>query len=344
MNNRADASGLLDRLAALGEAVRLRLLRLLEREELSVGELARVVQLPQSTVSRHLKVLADGGWLIKRTEGTATLYRLIESEMPPASRDLWRTVRDQMTPSARNGDRQGSPAPDEPELTEDLRRLAAVLADRRSDSQAYFGRVAGQWDDVRTELFGDRATFQALLTLLPREWTVADLGCGTGNAAELLAPNVGAVIAVDQSVPMLRAARKRLAEFDNVTFQRGELERLPLPDGSVDAAVCILVLHHVENIAGACAEIRRILRPGGTALIVDMVEHDRVSYRHTMGHRWLGFSRRTMESTMAGADFVGIRYQVLSSHPQAKGPGLFACTAFAPPRLHIEPPPRPGAA
>lgn len=330
MNANPDPASLLDRLAALGELVRLRLLRLLERDELSVGELARVVQLPQSTVSRHLKVLADGGWLIKRSEGTATLYRLIADEMEPATRELWHTVRGQL----------GS---DAPELEDDLRRLASVLADRKTDSQAFFGRAAGQWDDVRSELFGDRATFQALLTLLPRDWTVADLGSGTGNASELLAPNVRRVVAIDQSVPMLKAARKRLAEFDNIEFKRGDLERIPLEDGSVDAAVCILVLHHVEDVAGACAEIRRILRPGGTALIVDMVEHDRATYRHTMGHRWLGFSRRGMEGYLVRADLVGVRYQELASHPDAKGPGLFACTAFAPPHLHIDLH-RPGAA
>jgi ArsR family transcriptional regulator len=172
---------------------------------------------------------------------------------------------------------------------------------------------------------------------------VADLGCGTGNASELLAPNVSRVVAVDQSVPMLKAARKRLSDYDNVVFKRGDLERIPLGDGEVDAAVCILVLHHVEHIGAACGEIRRILRPGGTALIVDMVEHDRASYRHTMGHRWLGFSRRAMEGHLRAADFVGIRYQELASHPEAKGPGLFACTAFAPPHLHIDRTDKPAA-
>ena len=325
MNRTPGDSPLIDRLAALGEMIRLRLLRLLEREELSVGELARVVQLPQSTVSRHLKVLADGGWLVKRAEGTATLYRLISDDMDPAARELWLTVRDQL--SARTGDN----GDDSPELAEDLRRLGAVLADRRGDSQAFFGRVVGQWDDVRTELFGDKATFQALLTLLPRDWTVADLGCGTGNASELLAPNVGRVVAVDQSIPMLKAARKRLAEFRNVEFRRGDLERIPLPDRSVDAAVCVLVLHHVEDPAGACTEIARILKPGGTALIVDMIEHDRASYKHTMGHRWLGFSRKMMEGLATRAGLASPRYLELASHPEAKGPGLFACTAFAPP-------------
>ncbi|MBX3359028.1 MAG: ArsR family transcriptional regulator [Phycisphaeraceae bacterium] len=305
------------RLAALGEMIRLRLLRLLEEEELSVGELARVVQLPQSTVSRHLKVLADGEWLFKRSEGTATLYRLVLDDMDANARALWLAVRAQMSPDH------------SPELAEDTRRLESVLAERRTDSQSFFGRVVGEWDDLRNDLFGDRATFQAMLSLLPRDWTVADLGCGTGNAAELLAANVARVIAVDQSAPMIKAAKKRLAGCDNVDFRRGDLDALPLSAGEVDAAVCVLVLHHVADPSAACAEIHRTVRPGGVVLIVDMVEHERASYRHTMGHRWLGFSRSAIERLLTQAGFRNPKYQELRSHPEAKGPGLFACTAFA---------------
>ena len=308
------------RLALLGEMIRLRILRLLEREELAVGEVANVVQLPQSTVSRHLKVLADGGWLSKRTEGTATLYRLVLDDLPAELRSLWLTIRPQLDDEA------------SAELAEDTRRLAGVLAERTADSQAFFGRVAGQWDDVRAELFGRQASLRALLPLLPRDWVVADLGCGTGNAAELLAPIVKSVIAVDQSAPMLKAAQKRLggAGATNVEFRRGELEALPIADAEVDAAVCVLVLHHVPEPEKALAEIRRILKPGGVALVVDMLEHDRTSYKHTMGHRWLGFAPRHMAEMMTRAGLIAPRTTPLAPDPTAKGPGLFACTAFAP--------------
>ena len=313
-------SPITDHLAALGEMIRLRILRLLEREELAVGEIASVIQLPQSTVSRHLKVLTDGGWLTKRTEGTATLYRVVMDDLPADQRTLWVTVRTQ-----REGD-GGTP-----ELAEDTRRLAGVLAERTADSQAFFGRVAGQWDDVRADLFGRLASLRALLPLLPRDWTVADLGCGTGNASELLAPIVKHIIAVDQSAPMLKAARKRLGEVGgNVDFRRGELEKLPIADAEVDAAVCILVLHHLPEPAAALREMRRILRPGGVALVVDMLEHDRTTYKHTMGHRWLGFTPRKMADMMTAAGLVNPRTVPLSPDPEARGPGLFACTAFAP--------------
>lgn len=322
MKQRLSIPSITDRLAALGEMVRLRILRVLEREELSVGEVARTVQLPQSTVSRHLKVLAEGEWIAKRAEGTATFYRLILDDLPASSRQLWLAVREQL----------GGPAGEGPtaELAEDLRRLSSVLAERREDSQAFFGRVAGQWDEVRNELFGQRFTLLGLLNMLPREWVVADLGCGTGNAAELLAPLVKRVIAIDQSGPMLSAARKRLAGVSNVEFVSGELTGLPLKSGSVDAAVCVLVLHHVEDYAAAIREMRRIVRPGGVVLIVDMLEHDRSSYKHTMGHRWLGFGERQMVDVLGSAGFERARYQAIASDTDVRGPGLFAATGWAP--------------
>lgn len=334
MNNPSKYRTVPDQLVDLGERVRLRLLRVLELEELSVGEAASVVQLPQSTVSRHLKVLADGGWIVKRAEGTATLYKLITGELSPGMAVLWETIRGQLEcegldpltakSSARNGHR-AIPT----DLAEDTRRLAGVIADRRTDSQAFFGRVAGEWDNLRTDLFGDRFTLNGLLTLLPRDWTVADLGCGTGNASELLAPLVRQVYAIDQSAPMLAAAKKRLHGYTNISFLRGDMHGIPLDDASVDATVTVLVLHHIERPMEACREIRRVLRPGGTCLIIDMIEHDRSIYKHTMGHRWLGFTEDKIGGLLVDAGFEKPRFNVLSPDPGARGPGLFACTAYA---------------
>ena len=322
MKRRTSSNPITDRLAALSEPVRLRILRVLEREELSVGEVARVVQLPQSTVSRHLKLLSDSGWIAKRADGTATFYRLTLDDLHTSGRAVWLAVRELLrSPEAKKSGMD----PDE-----DLRRLASVLSERREDSQGFFGRLAGQWDDMRTELFGARFTPLGLLGLLSREWTVADLGCGTGNASELLAPLVKRVVAVDQSQPMLAAARKRLEGVKNVEFVEGELTDLPLKDASVDVAVCMLVLHHVEKPTEALSEMRRIVRPGGIGLIVDMVEHDRAVYRHSMGHRWLGFPEQQIANFMISAGFDKPRYMPLASDPNAKGPGLFACTAHVP--------------
>jgi ubiquinone/menaquinone biosynthesis C-methylase UbiE/DNA-binding transcriptional ArsR family regulator len=304
---------IIDRLAALGEVVRLRILRLLEVEELAVGEVARVVQLPQSTVSRHLRILSEGGWVDRRSEGTATLYRFVLDDLTPESRKLWLTVREQMGAGS--------------ELEEDGRRLAAVLAERRTDSQAFFGRVAGEWDQVRNQLFGRGFTPVALLSFLRRDWVFADLGCGTGNASELLAPVAERVIAIDQSEAMLAAARARLRGAGNVDFVLADLAKLPIGNGSVDAAVSALVLHHLgepENALRESARVVRADRGGGVVLVIDMVAHDRDEYRHTMGHRHLGFSKQAMGSLMAGAGLSMVSYQELPVDPEARGPGLFA--------------------
>ncbi len=306
------------RLSAIAEPVRLRLARLLDLSELSVGEVAKVLQLPQSTVSRHLKVLASAGWVHRRTEGTATLYQLVRDDLPEDARALWATIC--------------SSSGDDPDIQEDRRRLDVVLAQRRTDSRSFFGRVAGEWDLVRRELFGDAVSALALHALLDPDWVVADIGCGTGNAAELLSPHVRKVIAIDFSEPMLDAARRRLDGADNVDFLVGSIDGLPLDDGSVDAVVVLLVLHHVEDVEDALKELRRVVRPGGAALIVDMFEHTREEYQRTMGHAHLGFDPDGLSAALKRAGFDHARVAPLPGDAESKGPTLFTAVArVAPP-------------
>ncbi|MHC4141229.1 MAG: ArsR/SmtB family transcription factor [Planctomycetota bacterium] len=278
-------SGLLRSLASLGDMARLRLLRLVEQEELSVGELARVLQLPQSTVSRHLKVLYESEWIERRSEGTASLYWMDGEALSPSARALWDVVHGQLGES--------------PTLGEDDHRMSEVLSERRTDSSAFFGRIVGEWDRLRRELFGEAFGGEALLSFLNPDWIVADLGCGTGCTAELLAPVVGRVIAVDREPAMLDAARKRLDRFDNVELVRGDVTGLSLGDEQVHAAILSLVMVSLGEPQVAVREIARILRPGGLALVVDMVPHDRESYRHTMGHDAKAPSALRRSSTLA---------------------------------------------
>src|SRR6059058_5196175 len=189
MNEKAPA--ILDHLASLADTTRSRILLLLDRHELTVSELCGIVQLPQSTVSRHLKALSDSDWVAARAEGTSNLYTMTR-ELDSSARRLWLLVREQVGSS--------------PAAAQDQRRLQAVLAERRTKSQEFFSSSAGQWDRVRDELFGDRFHLAAL------------------------APFVARVVAVDGSAAMLQAAKKRLHEFDNVDLRRGELESLPIDD------------------------------------------------------------------------------------------------------------------
>ena len=304
---------LADRLAVLGDTVRLRMLRVLETQELSVGEVSKVVQLPQSTASRHLKALADTGWVMRRTDGPATPYRLVMDALDLPARGVWQAVREQ--------------AGSQPELSEDASRLAAVLAERRMNSQGFFGRVAGEWDNLRAQLFGDRFMLPALLALLPRNWVIADVGCGTGNAAELLAGHAERVIAIDRSKPMLDAARRRLEGLANVEFVEGDAGHWGVPAHSVDAAVAVLLLHHVDEpfaLFKHAARCLRTSRQGGRLVVVDMLEHDRQEYKHTMGHRWLGFGQEQIKRWFIEAGFTHVAFQELPRDAEGKGPGLFA--------------------
>jgi ArsR family transcriptional regulator len=299
-------------IAQLGEMARVRMLDLLEQEELGVGELARIVQLPQSTVSRHLKALSLHGWIVKRSEGTASLYRVLSAALDADQERLWRMTRARLA--------------DDPVFADDRTRLREVVAGREIDSRAFFGRIGGEWHDLREALFGRGFDAAALLGMLNPTWTVADLGCGTGEVSERLAPMVGTVIAVDREPAMLAACQARLEAFGNVELREADLSALPIDSDSLDAAVLMLVLHHVESPLEVVAEAMRALRRGGILLLVDMVAHTREAYRHEMGHLHLGFSEATIQSWAAALKCEVVRINRLSPDPLGKGPGLFAAT------------------
>jgi len=310
MNGRTTA--IHDHLASLADTTRSRILLLLDRQELTVSELCGIVQLPQSTVSRHLKALADSGWVASRAEGTSNLYTITRDDLDAAARRLWALVREQVGATTA--------------AAQDQRRLQAALAERRTKSQEFFSSSAGQWDRVRDDLFGDRFHLVALAAFAQVDWTVGDLGCGTGQVSAALAPFVERVIAVDSSAAMLQAAKKRLHGFDNIDLRRGELEALPVDDAKLDAATLMLVLHHVPEPQRALAEMARVLKPHGQAVIVDMLPHDRESYRQQMGHVWLGFSDDHVRRMLQEAGFEQIRLVALPPDARAKGPGLFVAT------------------
>lgn len=301
---------LLDSLSALADPTRCRLLLLLEGHELTVSELCAVVQLPQSTVSRQLKTLADADWVTSRRDGTSRYYSL--SLASDDTRTLWKLTSAQL---------EGKSA-----TAQDLRRLERVLAERRAASEHFFASSSGQWDRLREELFGVDFAFRALAGLLDDAWTVADLGCGTGAMAAILAPHVKRVIGIDASDEMLDAARERNGATSNIEWRKGTLEALPISADSVNAATFMLVLHHLPSPAVALAEAGRILKPGGRVLIVDMAPHEKEEYRQQMGHVWLGFSEEQIKKMLTTAGFTHVKVHALPPATTAKGPALFAAT------------------
>jgi SAM-dependent methyltransferase len=296
------------RLGSLADATRTWILLLLGRHELSVGELCAAVQLPQSTVSRHLKVLSDDGWLATRSEGPSRFYRL--ARLDATARRLWQVVREDLA--------------QRPESAQDEARTQQVLERRRTRSQEFFSTAAGQWDAVRADLFGARGGLNGLLALLDDDAVVGDLG----SVSAELAPFAGRVIAVDGSKAMLAAARRRLASFDNVELRSGSLESLPVESGELDVALMSLVLHYVPEPERALCEAHRSLRGGGRLVVVDMIEHGRAEYRERYGHVWQGFGELQLRGWLEDAGFTRVRWHVLAPDPQAKGPVLFAASAI----------------
>lgn len=297
-------------LESVAEPIRVRLLKLLERNELGVQELCQVLHLPQSTVSRHLKVLLDQGWLENRVQRTARFYRM----RPEAARwRLWHVLKEQ--------------AHSWPMIRQDGLQLERLLARRRGSVQAFFKGAARHWDRLRGDLYGHHLAEATIPALLPPEWLLADLGCGTGQMTAALAPHVRRVIGVDQSQAMLAAAARRTAGLSNVELRKGSLEAIPIDDGACDGAVLLLVLSYVPDPLRVLQEAARILRPGGRLVVTDLLRHDREAFRREMGQEHLGWEPSEMQRLLEEAGFGKPICRPLPPEPEARGPALVLASA-----------------
>lgn len=305
---------------AMADGTRRRILQLVTRHEMNVSELVDCLRVPQSSVSRHLKVLRDAGLINDRREGTAVVYA-----MPDRSRN--------------NGD--ASPLQwrmldwvGEEDLPQGLAtRLERILDHRRDQSHDFFSRVGNRWDQMRVDAFGDAFHLEALTALLPAEWQVADIGSGTGYLLPVLARTFAQVIAVDPVTEMLDVARARCAEegVDNVTFRKGDLAALPIEEASLDLMLAVLVLHHVPSPTEALAELRRVTRPGGRLLVVEQHAHNLSDFHERMQDRWWGFEPDALARQVENAGFRAVTWRDLRPDPLTagaiEGPGLFVLTA-----------------
>jgi SAM-dependent methyltransferase len=298
---------------SLADATRLRLLHLLERKELGVVELCDILQLPQSTVSRHLKVLSDQRWVRARRLATTHFYRMIIDELDPPARKLWLLAREQTQNWAT--------------LHQDELRLQRRLREREIDAKDFFAGAAAEWDQLRRELYGESFSTAALLALLPRDLVVADLGCGTGVTIEQLAPHVSRIIGIDNSPAMLKAAKKRVARFTNVDLRKGDLQALPIDDASVDAALLLLALTYVPEPQIVLSEMSRIMKRNARAIVVDLLPHDRDDFRRQLGQQHAGFGEAMLTKLLTTAGLSAPTITPLAPEPDTKGPALFV--AFA---------------
>ena len=313
----AQPDALIRWMSSLGDPARLRILRLLEQHELGVAELSDILQLPQSTISRHLKMLADEGWLRGRRVGTTHLSTIRgANELDGMQSRLWQLAREQVAGWA--------------SVRQDELRLQRRLRDRQDDARRFFTGAAAEWDELRTGLYGNEFAWHAMVSLLPPDSVVADLGCGTGQLLGVVAPHVKTAIGVDNTPAMLEAAASRLDAFDNVELLQGELEALPIDAKSVDAATMVLALSYVTDAPRCVKEIARILKPGGRAAIIDVTAHDRDDFRAQMGQSRLGFDAATMREILADAGLGDAKVRDLPPAPNVKGPALFLATATRP--------------
>jgi len=279
----------------LGEEARLRLLRVLARGRLNVTELTAVLGLAQSGVSRHLGLLKDAGLVAEEPAGGFTYYRLDAGGAHGRLAGLWAHLQAQF-------DEAGA----SPAARADDARLQEVLRQRRENFETH-GTDAGQLVPGRSWA----AWARALGHLLPA-LDVADIGCGDGHLTIEAARWARRVYAIDRSAAVLQRARALARKHGaaNIVWKRGEIERVPLPDASVDVALLSQALHHAAAPAVALTEAVRVLRPGGRALLLDLRPHDQSWVKDRLGDHWLGFSDDALASMLRRAGLRDVRLQL----------------------------------
>jgi ArsR family transcriptional regulator len=283
----------------LGDEARLRLLRVLTLDRLNVTELTAVLGLAQSGVSRHLGLLREAGLVEESRAGGFVFYSAASPDGDALRTDLWALLRDQFAES------DGDPA-----VRADVSRLREVQRLRKE-------RFTEHGDDGRQLVPGRSwAAWARALGLLLPPLRVADLGCGDGYLTLEAARWAAEVTGVDRSRDVLARARALATRrrVTNVQWKLGELEDLPLADGSIDVALMSQALHHAAAPARALAEARRVLAPGGRVLVLDLRKHEEAWVRDRLGDHWLGFGDDELSSLLAGAGFTNIRTATGARH------------------------------
>jgi ArsR family transcriptional regulator len=274
---------------ALADPTRLRILALVRRQELSVGELAQVLGQSQPRVSRHVKILTDAGVCDRRREGSWIFL----GPGPAVSPALTDAV-----------DGWHDPLADRWEAADEV-RLEAVNADRAARAESWFNAHAADWDAIRSLHVAEGEVEAAIAAALAGERVgrLVDVGTGTGRMLELLGPAARSAIGIDRSPEMLRFARARLAAagLERAELRQGDMYALPLETGAADTVVLHQVLHYAQTPAAALAEAARLLGPRGRLLLVDFAAHDRDELRDKEGHARLGFADDQVGGWLAAA-------------------------------------------
>ena len=296
-----DMNAASDLLRLLGDETRLRLLRLLAQESLNVSELTAILGVAQSGVSRHLGLLKDAGLVKEQRTGTFSWYRLDASledaNGPHAPLWAWLTHKFGTANTATKADDS---------------RLAEVRRVRQEEFRDHGD------DGEKKQLVPGRswAAWSRALGLLMPPLDVADLGCGEGYLTIEAARWAKRVVAVDRSQDVLTRG-KELAKrrgVKNITWKRGELQRVPIDDGAMDLVLLSQALHHADEPRAALTEAHRVLRPGGRVLVLDLREHAEDWVTTTLGDRWLGFDEKSLRVLLESTGFTDTIVRVGASH------------------------------
>ncbi|HWB99143.1 MAG TPA: metalloregulator ArsR/SmtB family transcription factor [Bryobacteraceae bacterium] len=299
-------------LRLLGEESRIRILRLLQQEELSVAELQEILGMGQSRISMQLSQLKQGGFVDLRRVGQKSLYRLVTP--PGADAILAETLRHSAAEIAA--------------ATRDDEALQLILRKRKDKLRAYFDELAGRFGRNYVPGRSWEALAEMLLRLLP-PLVIADLGAGEGTLALMLAQRARHVIAVDNSEKMVEygAGIARTRCVQNLEYRLGDLEELPLADQEADLALLHQSLHHALHPQKALEEAWRILRPGGRIVVMDLLKHGFEEARDLYADVWLGFSQVELIDLLRQAGFEAIEVSVV--HREAEAPHFETVLALA---------------
>jgi len=289
-------------LRALSDPTRLRIVALLEKDELSVNELQEITRMGQSRISTHLGLLQDSELVESRREGKRTFYKLNQLADATAKEFIQLAIRGAEELSDYEGDRIN---------------LKRVINRRREQAQIYFNQIAGRFDRI----YGPGRSWQAfghlLLRILP-QLVVADLGAGEGLLSELLARRCKKVIAVDNSEKIVEfgAAKAKKNGLKNLEFRQGDLQNPPIEANSVDLVVLSQALHHAEIPAAALRSAYKILKPGGQILLLDLLKHSFEKAHELYGDRWLGFAESDLHRWLEEAGFKKIEISIVATEEQ----------------------------
>lgn len=293
-------AAILKTLKLISDPSRLRLLLLLEREELSVAELQEILAMGQSRISTHLSQLKGAGIVEDRKQGKNSLYRLRDRQLI----DLLHSAANEI-----------------PEAQSDARALQLALEKRRDKVRGYFDELAGKFGRNYVPGRSWKGLAETLLQLMP-PMTIADLGAGEGTFSQLLAQRAEHVIAVDNSANMVEFGARLAREngIANLEYRVGDLESPPIEDATVDLAFFSQSLHHALHPERAVAAAVRLLKPGGRIVILDLKKHSFEQARDLYADTWLGFSEVELRGFLEDAGFTGVQSWVVDR--EAQSPGL----------------------